>query len=208
MITFVSTARREFHAFWEDLYGQQTKFVSDPTTQSSILGVDFYKLGLQGKEYGPYGELFPLSDPAGSGLMRCVEGEVQIFSNYVEILRYGTESSDDATATIFLEYEIKRGVEYEEEISAIDCVSPPTGIVLDVTATRTPKWPVYDMLRLEYTLDKSQLTNATNIWDADSGKLLFCHTIRLVSPPLDRPGGESNGTNILLEESVKVGLVI
>lgn len=64
---------RNFHAFWQDLYSKQTKFASDPTSKSSIIGIDFYLLGQQGEEeFGPYGELFPLSDPKGSGFMKCI----------------------------------------------------------------------------------------------------------------------------------------
>lgn len=61
----------EFHAFWQNIYNDQTLFASDPTTQSSIIGLDFFSVGLKGEQYGPFGQLFPMSDPKGSGFFSC-----------------------------------------------------------------------------------------------------------------------------------------
>ncbi|EED89764.1 predicted protein [Thalassiosira pseudonana CCMP1335] len=54
---------REFHSFWEDAYAEVTRFVSDPTTGSSPIAVDFFLIGQRGEEFGPFGELFPLREP-------------------------------------------------------------------------------------------------------------------------------------------------
>ena len=59
---------KDFHAFWEDAYTSKTSFASDPTTQSSIIGVDFYLVFRQGEEFGPFGELKPLSTYKGRSL--------------------------------------------------------------------------------------------------------------------------------------------
>ena len=63
----------EFHAFWDKVYTDRVKIVSDPTTQSSPIGSDFFLIGNRGERYGPFGELNPLSDPAGSGFFDCIE---------------------------------------------------------------------------------------------------------------------------------------
>ena len=63
----------QFHAFWDKIYTDQTKIVSDPTTSSSPIGSDFYMIGKRGERYGPFGELNPLSDPPGSGFFDCIE---------------------------------------------------------------------------------------------------------------------------------------
>ena len=63
----------EFHAFWDRVYTDRVKIVSDPTTQSSPIGSDFFLIGNRGERYGPFGELNPLSDPAGSGFFDCTE---------------------------------------------------------------------------------------------------------------------------------------
>ena len=61
-------------AFWENVYNDKTLFASDRTTQSSIIGLDFFNVGLKGEQYGPFGQLFPLSEPKGSGFFSCVAG--------------------------------------------------------------------------------------------------------------------------------------
>mmetsp|Transcript_688 Transcript_688/g.1137 ORF Transcript_688/g.1137 Transcript_688/m.1137 type:complete len:644 (-) Transcript_688:26-1957(-) len=63
----------EFHAFWDRVYTDRVKIVSDPTTQSSPIGSDFFLIGNRGERYGPFGELNPLSDPKGSGFFDCIE---------------------------------------------------------------------------------------------------------------------------------------
>jgi len=63
---------REFHSFWEDAYAEVTRFVSDPTTGSSPIAVDFFLIGQRGEEFGPFGELFPLREPEGSGNYKCI----------------------------------------------------------------------------------------------------------------------------------------
>lgn len=63
----------EFHAYWDEVYTDRTKIVSNPTTHSSPIGSDFFLIGERGKRYGPLGELNPLSDPAGSGYFDCIE---------------------------------------------------------------------------------------------------------------------------------------
>ncbi|KAL7473437.1 hypothetical protein ACHAXS_014063 [Conticribra weissflogii] len=62
---------REFHSFWDRSYSELTRFVSDPTTKSSPIAVDFYEIGERGYQYGPFGQLFPLSYPEGSGYFIC-----------------------------------------------------------------------------------------------------------------------------------------
>lgn len=62
----------EFHAFWDRAYAEFDVFaVSDPTTNSVPVGVDFYLIGEKGPQYGPFGVLTPLQDPPGRGVFRC-----------------------------------------------------------------------------------------------------------------------------------------
>lgn len=39
---------KEFHSFWDRAYSELTRFVSDPTTKSSPIAVDFYEIGERG----------------------------------------------------------------------------------------------------------------------------------------------------------------
>ena len=51
---------REMHAFWDELYKENTVYVSNPTSRSEPVAVDFFKVGWRGAKYGPLGELIPL----------------------------------------------------------------------------------------------------------------------------------------------------
>ena len=171
------------------MYSKQTKFASDPTSKSSIIGIDFYLLGQQGEEeFGPYGELFPLSDPKGSGFMKCIEDEVEVYSQQINYLRNYAHFHDES-GSLVVEYEIKGGRQFETSELLADCKSPITdGIVLDAVSKRTFEvWPGYDELVLTYKMDKSQLTNSTSIFNATTSMLTFCLAIRLVEPDTDPP---------------------
>mmetsp|Transcript_35784 Transcript_35784/g.58311 ORF Transcript_35784/g.58311 Transcript_35784/m.58311 type:complete len:644 (-) Transcript_35784:81-2012(-) len=62
---------RELHAFWDQLYKENTQYVSNPTSRSDPIAVDFFEIGKRGAKYGPLGELIPLQEPPGSGLFEC-----------------------------------------------------------------------------------------------------------------------------------------
>ena len=63
---------RELHPFWDELYKNNSHAVSNPTTRSDPIGVDFFQIGRLGEKYGPLGELIPLQDPPGSGYFECL----------------------------------------------------------------------------------------------------------------------------------------
>jgi hypothetical protein len=63
---------RELHPFWDELYKEDSHAVSNPTTRSDPIGVDFFQIGREGEKYGPLGELIPLQDPPGSGYFECI----------------------------------------------------------------------------------------------------------------------------------------
>eukprot|EP00970_Alexandrium_tamarense_P018127 scaffold13320_cov215-Alexandrium_tamarense.AAC.11 len=65
----------EFHAFWENAFSQLTRFVSDPTTESTPVAVDMFEITDRGDHYGPMGELTPMRVPRGSGYFQCYERE-------------------------------------------------------------------------------------------------------------------------------------
>ena len=59
-------------AFWARAYRPDvTPIVSDPTTSDTPVGVDFYWVGEQGNQYGPFGVLYPMQNQTGRGLYRC-----------------------------------------------------------------------------------------------------------------------------------------
>jgi len=61
-----------YHAFWSEVYKPGTTLlISDPTTLSTPVGVDFYSLGEQGHQYGPFGVLNPIHNVSGQGAYRC-----------------------------------------------------------------------------------------------------------------------------------------
>lgn len=43
----------EFHAFWDDIFALETVALSDPTTRSDPIQVDFYRIGQRGPKFGP-----------------------------------------------------------------------------------------------------------------------------------------------------------
>ncbi len=161
----------------EDVYNVRTWFASQPTTQSSIIGIDFFRLGLKGEEYGPFGQLFPLSDPLGSGFVRCIENEVEDYSSDVNYLSHSGAFDKDGVGTLSIDYEIKRVHDYRAELRAKDCVSPISDIRVDLSATRTPEWTSYDLLTLDYVTD---LTDRANIWDESKSKIQVCSVIKLI----------------------------
>ncbi|KAL7549894.1 hypothetical protein ACHAWF_013153 [Thalassiosira exigua] len=61
----------EYHAFWDKAFNDHSYMVSDPTTKSFPVGVDFYQIGERGQQYGPFGVLHPIQDPPGRGHFRC-----------------------------------------------------------------------------------------------------------------------------------------
>jgi hypothetical protein len=63
---------REVHAFWDRLYKYNTKAVSNPTSKSDPIAVDFFTIEERGERYGPLGKLVPAQDPPGSGFFECV----------------------------------------------------------------------------------------------------------------------------------------
>lgn len=67
-----------YHAFWYRAYAYNTIFVSDPTKESSPVGVDWYRIGERGDQFGPLGALSPvqLYNQTGRGFFRCA-GHVQ-----------------------------------------------------------------------------------------------------------------------------------
>jgi len=67
----------EYHAFWRDLFGGRTFFISDPVTGGSPIGVDFYKIIARGNEYGPFGLLEPERRVVGEGFFHCLDGETK-----------------------------------------------------------------------------------------------------------------------------------
>ncbi|KAL7473434.1 hypothetical protein ACHAXS_014060 [Conticribra weissflogii] len=70
-----NTYSREYHAFWKEAYTNLTKIVSDPTEESNPISVDFFQIGDRGDRFGPFGELFPMRLPLGSGYFQCDTNE-------------------------------------------------------------------------------------------------------------------------------------
>lgn len=48
---------REVHAFWDRLYQDNSKAVSNPTSKSDPIAVDFFFIEERGERYGPLGKL-------------------------------------------------------------------------------------------------------------------------------------------------------
>lgn len=64
----------EYHAFWAKAYhGDFTSYVSDPTTEDTPVGVDFYWIEERGEQFGSFGSLVPLQhhNQTGRGYFRC-----------------------------------------------------------------------------------------------------------------------------------------
>ena len=61
----------ELHAFWDLVYEENTHAVSNPTSRSDPIAVDFFRIGRKGTKYGPLGELLPAQEPPGSGYFDC-----------------------------------------------------------------------------------------------------------------------------------------
>mmetsp|Transcript_20106 Transcript_20106/g.36329 ORF Transcript_20106/g.36329 Transcript_20106/m.36329 type:complete len:387 (-) Transcript_20106:335-1495(-) len=76
---------REYHAFWDRAYDSGTIGVSDPTTRSYPVGVDTFRIGERGPQYGPFGVLYPMQEPPGKGAFRCddnITTDSTIFANW------------------------------------------------------------------------------------------------------------------------------
>ncbi|KAL7521761.1 hypothetical protein ACHAWX_006442 [Stephanocyclus meneghinianus] len=69
-IKFWQSTAAEYHPLWS-VELNKTIFVSDRTTESTPVGVDFYEIGEQGEQYGPFGVLYPMQHPPGRGYFHC-----------------------------------------------------------------------------------------------------------------------------------------
>lgn len=67
--------KTEYHAFWDDLFQQQTFYISDPATGSTPIGVDFYEIMMLSEfnDYGPFGLLKPAANITGAGYFHCYD---------------------------------------------------------------------------------------------------------------------------------------
>ena len=69
---FYEWAARNYHGFWSRSFEPGSTFlISNPTESDSPVGVDFFFIGEQDDEFGPFGELIPAREPAGQGFFRC-----------------------------------------------------------------------------------------------------------------------------------------
>lgn len=67
--------KTEYHAFWDNLFEQQTFYISDPATGSTPIGVDFYEIMMDTEfnDYGPFGLLKPVANITGEGYVHCYD---------------------------------------------------------------------------------------------------------------------------------------
>ena len=69
-------------AFWSNAYSALTFYVSESTTRDSPVGVDFYRIGERGNQFGPFGALYPLQmyNQSGRGIWRCSGPPTTLFN--------------------------------------------------------------------------------------------------------------------------------
>ncbi|KAL3792962.1 hypothetical protein HJC23_010975 [Cyclotella cryptica] len=70
-VNFWQSTASDYHPFWS-VELNKTVFVSAPTTETTPVGVDFFEMGEQGEQYGPFGVLYPMQYPPGRGYFYCV----------------------------------------------------------------------------------------------------------------------------------------
>ena len=66
-----------FHPFWFGAFSNNTNLVSEATSGSTPVGVDFYRIVEQGNQYGPLGHLIPRHTYPGEGFYRCIESNTE-----------------------------------------------------------------------------------------------------------------------------------
>mmetsp|Transcript_33482 Transcript_33482/g.61658 ORF Transcript_33482/g.61658 Transcript_33482/m.61658 type:complete len:435 (-) Transcript_33482:113-1417(-) len=84
----------EFHAFWDRAFDNGTLAVSDFTTRSHPVGVDTFRVGERGPQYGPLGVLYPLQEPPGKGSFRCVNIVTAESAGFINLFNSSCDSSD------------------------------------------------------------------------------------------------------------------
>jgi len=69
--------KTEYHAFWDELFKQQTIYISDPATGSTPIGVDLYEVMMDTEfnDYGPFGLLKPAANITGAGYLHCYDND-------------------------------------------------------------------------------------------------------------------------------------
>ena len=69
-------------ALWSNAYSALTLYVSESTTRDSPVGVDFYRIGERGNQFGPFGALYPLQmyNQSGRGIWQCSGPPMTIFN--------------------------------------------------------------------------------------------------------------------------------
>ncbi len=71
--------KKDYHAFWDQLFEQRTLYISDPATGATPVGVDFYEIVHDAKydDYGPFGLLKPEANITGQGYFHCYNPDVK-----------------------------------------------------------------------------------------------------------------------------------
>jgi len=59
------------HLPYHSAFDNETVIISDQTTRSDPLEVDFYRIGERAEGTGAFGVMHPLQSPKGSGMFRC-----------------------------------------------------------------------------------------------------------------------------------------
>ena len=79
----------EYHPMWDEIYSSNTVMVSDITTSSTPVGVDWYWIGEKSDQFGPFGEMIPMQlwNQTGRGLFRCGGSEQSSKQNSTRITR-------------------------------------------------------------------------------------------------------------------------
>eukprot|EP00985_Skeletonema_marinoi_P012858 scaffold6280_cov127-Skeletonema_marinoi.AAC.11 len=80
---FLKAAATNYHAFWDRALQNGTVVVSDATTKDTPVGVDFYRIGERGDQFGPYGALYPLqlNNQTGRGVFRCTASRPFVYAD-------------------------------------------------------------------------------------------------------------------------------
>eukprot|EP00984_Skeletonema_dohrnii_P027544 scaffold17096_cov84-Skeletonema_dohrnii-CCMP3373.AAC.3 len=81
---------KNFHGFWAQAFSPSySSLISEPTQSDTPVGVDFFWVGEQDEQYGPFGLLRPAFQFPGEGLFRCDVPRL----NYCQFCSNGTIDS-------------------------------------------------------------------------------------------------------------------
>lgn len=105
----------------------------------------------------------------------------EVVSNWdIKYLNFSADMTYDSIDELTIMYEIGKDQVFTTELLSKGCQMNVVGVdIIPSIPVRTNKDDIHDYLSVGYSIAKSTLASS-NIWDAESKRIEFCHVLQLV----------------------------